>query len=114
MKKWKCCLTAIVIAAGSMLVGCQESSSAKPIEAMYIPAGEDGHLMVGEGTGNVFTVTMRKKNLRGRPEPGRYRSNLRRRDHVGILSWPVSRCNKDQSCQRRKSIRCRPVSGHSR
>ena len=58
MKKWKCCLTAIVIAAGSMLVGCQESSSAKPIEAMYIPAGEDGHLMVGEGTGNVFTVTM--------------------------------------------------------
>ena len=56
MKKWKCCLTAIVIAAGSMLVGCQESSSAKPIEAMYIPAGEDGHLMVGEGTGNVFTV----------------------------------------------------------
>lgn len=48
MKKWKCCLTAIVIAAGSMLVGCQESSSAKPIEAMYIPAGEDGHLMVGE------------------------------------------------------------------
>lgn len=41
MKKWKCCLTAIVIAAGSMLVGCQESSSAKPIEAMYIPAGEN-------------------------------------------------------------------------
>ena len=58
MKKWKCCLTAIVIAAGSMLVGCQGSSSAKPIEAMYIPAGEDGHLMVGEETGNVFTVTM--------------------------------------------------------
>lgn len=22
------------------------------------PGGEDGHLMVGEGTGNVFTVTM--------------------------------------------------------
>ena len=58
MKKWKCCLTAIVITAGSMLVGCQGSSSAKPIEAMYIPAGEDGHLMVGEETGNVFTVTM--------------------------------------------------------
>lgn len=57
-EKWKCCLTAIVIAAGSMLVGCQGSSSAKPIEAMYIPAGEDGHLMVGEETGNVFTVTM--------------------------------------------------------
>ena len=51
MKKWKCFLTAIVIAAGSMLVGCQGFSSAKPIEAMYIPAGEDGHLMVGEGTG---------------------------------------------------------------
>ena len=98
MKKWKCCLTAIVIAAGSMLVGCQESSSAKPIEAMYIPAGEDGHLMVGEGTGNVFTVTM--------PD------NIQ--DKNGKKISEEDRCNKDQSCQRRKSIRCRPVSGHSR
>ena len=40
MKKWKCFLTAVVIAAGSMFVGCQGFSSAKPIEAMYIPAGE--------------------------------------------------------------------------
>ena len=66
MKKWKCFLTAIVIAAGSMLVACQGFSSAKPIEAMYIPAGEDGHLMVGEGTGNVFTVTMRE-NIQDKP-----------------------------------------------
>ncbi len=83
MKKWKCFLTAIVIAAGSMLVGCQGFSSAKPIEAMYIPAGEDGHLMVGKGTGNVFTVTM-PENIQDKTGKKISEDDLNRGDIVAI------------------------------
>ena len=83
MKKWKCFLTAVVIAAGSMFVGCQGFSSAKPIEAMYIPAGEDGHLMVGEGTGNVFTVTM-PENIQDKTGKKISEDDLNRGDIVAI------------------------------
>ena len=83
MKKWKCFLTAIVIAVGSMLVGCRGFSSEKPIEAMYISAGEDGHLMVGEGTGNVFTVTM-PDNVQDKNGKKISEEDLKRGDIVAI------------------------------
>lgn len=47
-----------VLIAGIAYAVAGRSDMQKPLQAMYIPAGKDGNLMIGEGTGNVFTVTM--------------------------------------------------------
>lgn len=83
MKRWKYFLTAIVAAMGIMFTGCQAPSSEKPIEAMYIPAGEDGHLMIGEGTGNVFTITM-PENIQDKDGKKISAKDLKRGDIVAI------------------------------
>lgn len=57
-KRWIWILIGIILVAGFAYAVAGGSEKEKTIQAMYIPAGEDGHLMIGEGTGNVFTVTM--------------------------------------------------------
>ena len=76
MRKWKCFFTAAVAAAGILFTGCQ-------IEAMYIPAGEDGHLMIGEGTGNIFTITM-PENIQDKNGKKISEKDLKRGDIVAI------------------------------
>lgn len=82
MKRWKYFLTAAA-AVGIMFTGCQASSSEKPIEAMYIPAGEDRYLMIGEGTGNVFTITM-PENIQDKNGKKISAKDLKRGDIVAI------------------------------
>ena len=57
-KRWIWILIAIVLIAGIAYAVAGRSDMQKPLQAMYIPAGKDGNLMISERTGNVLTITM--------------------------------------------------------
>ena len=82
-KRWIWILIAIILIAGIAYAVTGRSDGQKPLEAMYIPAGEDGHLMIGEGTGNVFTVIM-PENIQDKNGKKISEKDLKRGDIVAI------------------------------
>lgn len=82
-KRWLWILIAIVLIAGIVYAVAGRSDMQKPLQAMYIPAGKDGNLMIGEGTGNVFTITM-PENIQDKNGKKISEKDLKRGDIVAI------------------------------
>ena len=82
-KRWIWILIAIVLIAGIAYAVARRSDMQKPLQAMYIPAGKDGNLMIGEGTGNVFTITM-PENIQDKNGKKISEKDLKRGDIVAI------------------------------
>ena len=82
-KRWIWIFTAVILIAVISYAAAGGMEKEKPIQAMYIPAGEDGHLMIGEETGNVFTVTM-PKNIQDKNGKKISVKDLKRGDIVAV------------------------------